>query len=144
MPAAGDLPPAPGAGHGDEGDASFQGPAQEQALPVQPKPADADAAVCEDELSSVIALRAQTSKSDAAGATARAVDGLVTVRPKPEKRKNARERAKEKYANKATTADGTTPDTTAKAKSKVAKKAAAKVKRKEAKAKRAKRKRATA
>ena len=30
MPAASDLTLAPGAGHGDEGDASFQGPAQEE------------------------------------------------------------------------------------------------------------------
>jgi len=122
----------------------LQGPAQEQALPAQPKPANADAAVCDDELSSVIALQVQTSKPDAAGAAAREADGLVTVRPKPEKRKNARERAKEKYAGKDTTEDGTTPGTTAKAKSKVAQKAAAKAKRKEAKAERAKQKRATA
>ena len=121
-------------------------------LPAQPKPtnkptnkpANADAAVCEGVPSSVVELKAQTLTSEAAGATARAADGLVTVRPKPEKRKNFRERAKEKYANKDTTEDGTTPDTTAKAKSKVAKKAEAKAKRKEAKAKRAKQKRAAA
>jgi hypothetical protein len=53
----------------------------------------------------------------------------VTVRPKPEKRKNARARAKEKYAKADTSKDGTTPDTTAKAKSRVAKKVEAKAKR---------------
>jgi hypothetical protein len=67
--------------------------------------------------------------SEAAGATARAADRLVTVRPKPEKRKNARARAKEKYAKADTSKDGTTPDTTAKAKSRVAKKVEAKAKR---------------
>ncbi len=47
---------------------------------------------------------------------------MSTAHPKPEKRKNAKERAKEKYA-KDDTKDGTTPDMTAKAKSKVATKA---------------------
>ena len=72
----------------------------------------------------MIALAARTAKPAAADETAvtRAAGGLVTVRPKPEKRKNAKERAKEKYAKKGTK-DGTTPDTTAKAKSKVATKA---------------------
>jgi hypothetical protein len=72
---------------------------------------------------SVIELAAMTTKLKAAEETAvpREGDGLVTVRPKPEKRKNAKERAKEKYAKKETK-DGTTPDTTAKAKSKVEKK----------------------
>lgn len=57
----------------------------------------------------VIALAARAD--EAAEAVARPADGLVTVRPKPEKRKNAKERAKEKI-----TRDGTTP-MTAKAKS---------------------------
>ncbi len=127
-------------------------------LPASPKPTHAeepthaDTAICDVAPSPVIALEAQTSTPGAAGTTARAADGLVTVRPKPEKRKNARERAKEKYANKDTAEDGTTPDTTAKAKSKADKqadnkadrKAAAKAKRDEAKAKRAKQKRAAA
>ena len=50
----------------------------------------------------------------------------MTVRPKPEKRKNYKERAKERTKERAkekdfkkSTEDGTTPDTTAKAKSKV-------------------------
>jgi len=67
----------------------------------------------------VIELAARTTKPKAAEVTAvpREGDGQVTVRAKPEKRKNAKERAKEKYAK-----GGTTPDTTAKAKSKVEKK----------------------
>jgi hypothetical protein len=81
----------------------------------------------------VIELAARVPKPAAAAATAvpRAAEGLVTVRPKPEKRKNAKERAKEKYAKK-NTKDGTTPDTTAKAKSKVDKKAESKAKKSKA------------
>ena len=81
----------------------------------------------------MIALAARTKKPAAAEATAvmRKAEALVTVRPKPEKRKNAKERAKEKYAKK-NTKDGTTPDTTAKAKSKVAKKAESKAKKSKA------------
>ena len=76
----------------------------------------------------MIELVARTKKPEAAEATAvpRQAEGLVTVRPKPEKRKNAKERAKEKYAKKNAkkdTKDGTTPDTTAKAKSRVDSKA---------------------
>ena len=88
--------------------------------------------------SPIIALETRrTKKSAAAEATAvpREAEGLVTVRPKPEKRKNAKERAKEKYAKKnveKNTKDGTTPDTTAKAKSKVAKKAESKAKKSKA------------
>jgi hypothetical protein len=103
------------------GDALQQGPAQERTLPAQPKPAkpDSDTATSEDVPSSVIELAAVTTKLKAAevAAVPREVDGLVTVRPKPERRKNAKARAKEKY-----TKDGATPDTTAKAKSKVASK----------------------
>ena len=131
-PAASVSELAPGAGHGGEGDASFQGSAQEkdqaqiEALPAQPKPANPDAdtvtletAMPEAAPSSVIELAAVTAKLKAAEVTAipREGDGLVTVRAKPERRKNAKERAKEKYAAKG----GTTPDTTAKAKSKVEK-----------------------
>ena len=130
---------APGAGHGDEGDASFQGPAQEQTLPAQPKstnpekPANLEAAASEDAPSCVIELAARTTKPEAAEASSvtREAEGLVTVRPKPEKRKNAKERAKEKYAKKGTE-DRTTPDTTAKAKSKVDKKAQTKAKKSKA------------
>lgn len=82
----------------------------------------------------MIALEGRTTKPEAAGTTAatRKAGGLVTVRPKPEKRKNFKERAKAKYAKK--TEDGTTP-MTAKAKSKVDKKADAKVKRSDKKSK---------
>jgi hypothetical protein len=203
---------SPGAGHGEEGDASSQGPAQEadqtriETLPVSPKSANANkptntnkptyadaTAKCEpvvaadivadlaadlvvDLPNAVIALEPRmpgtaagrarapasrsgdlvtvrakpekrknaqqrakernerrnaernmqptTDKPDAAeGTVASAVTGgLATAHPKPEKRKNAKERAKEKYA-KAKAADGITPDMTAKAKSKVGAKA---------------------
>jgi hypothetical protein len=148
-PAANDLTLAPGAGHGAEGDASDQGPAQERLspLPEQPKPANPDTAISGSEMksdsapSSVIELAARIKKADAADASAAAPGGLVTVRPKPEKRKNARERAKEKiekrnkdkFAKSETKddtkngiKDGTTPAMTATAKSEVATKEAAK------------------
>jgi hypothetical protein len=75
----------------------------------------------EDAPSAVIALAAATAKRMTAEVTAvpRQGDGLVTVRPKPERRKNARERAKER-AKETSAKGGTTPDTTAKAKSKAA------------------------
>ena len=85
---------------------------------------EADVATSGDRPGTVIALASLKTNAAAADATAapRQADGLVTVRPKPEKRKNykerAKERAKEKYAKKSTEG-GTTPDTTAKAKSKV-------------------------
>ena len=130
---------APGAGHGDEGDASFQGPAQEtdqaqiEALPAQPKPTKPEVENTDDAPGAVIELAVRTKKPASAEATAvlREAEALVTVRPKPEKRKNAKERAKEKYAKK-NTKDGTTPDTTAKAKSKVDKKAETKAKKSKA------------
>src|SRR5665647_2492635 len=140
MPAASDLTLAPGAGHGDEGDASFQGPAQEQdqahALPAQPKPTHAEklatpeAVTSADAASSVIELKARTTKAKTAAVPAvnRETGGLVTAHPKPAKRLNAKERAKEKYAKKRTenrTEDRTTPNTTAKAKSKAKKSKAA-------------------
>jgi len=154
-PAASDLTLAPGAGHGDEGDASFQGPAQEEALSAQPKPTNAEATA--DEAGSVIPLAARIAKTETGIMTAREPDRVMT-RPKPEKRLNARDRAKNrKAADEAApaapevsglshpkpekrknakerakekyarkdTADGTTP-TTAKAKSKVETKAKAK------------------
>lgn len=142
-PAASESTLAPGAGHGDEGDASFQGPAQEtdqaqiETLPAQPKPTKAEVENSDDASGAVIEFAARMPKPAAAEATAvpREVEGLVTVRPKPEKRKNAKERAKEKYAKKnveKNTEDGTTPTMTAKAKSKVAKKADAKAKKSKA------------
>ena len=50
-------------------------------------------------------------------AVAREVESIVTVRAKPEKRLNAKERARAKLKN-SSAKDGTTPDTTAKTKSK--------------------------
>ena len=90
-PAASQSTLAPGAGHGGEGDASLQGPAQEERItpqPEQPKPTNAS--------NSIIALR--TVKSAAGETTAATHDssGLVMTRPKPEKRKNAKGRAKER------------------------------------------------
>ena len=79
----------------------------------------------------MIELAAQIKKAERADTAVVEGESLVTVRPKPEKRKNAKERAKEKYAKKATK-DGTTPDTTAKAKSKVDKKAQTKAKKSKA------------
>ena len=134
-PAASSLTLAPGAGHGDEGDASLQGPAQEKELPASPKPTQADAAIFAGEPSgessgepSVIALAAKLAKPEAANeiAVARETSGLVTVRAKPAKRLNAKERAK------ANAKDGITPEMKAKAKSKAEAKAAAKAKRKKA------------
>ncbi|MEX0751411.1 MAG: hypothetical protein WD073_00600 [Xanthobacteraceae bacterium] len=121
-PAASNSTLVPGAGHGDEGDASFQGPAQEQieTLPEQPKPTHAEVAVSDDAPGSVIELH--TAKSAAADTTpvTRAASGLVTTRPKPAKRLNAKERAKAKFKTKSAE-DGTRPDMTAKAKSKAEK-----------------------
>jgi hypothetical protein len=139
-PAASDLTLAPGAGHGGEGDASFQGPAQEEALSAQPKPTNAkvptNVEAATDEAGSVITLAARTAKPEVVEMAARETGGLVMTRPKPEKRKNAKERAKEKYAKK-DTADGTRP-MTAKAKSKVEAKAEAKKIKKAKKAKQSK------
>jgi hypothetical protein len=87
----------------------------------------------EDAPSSVIALAAVTTKRKAAEVTAvpREVDDLVTVRPKPEKRKNAKERAKERAKEKHAK-EGTTPATTAKAKSKAATRPKSKAKKSKA------------
>jgi hypothetical protein len=138
----------PGAGDG-EGDASFQGPAQEdtqaqiEALPAQPKPANSEPAAADqsgsadNEPGAVIALAARMEKADAARVSAAPAGrgGLVTVQPKPAKRKNARERAREKYAKGSngslgsageSAEDGTTPVMTATAKYKADAKAEAK------------------
>jgi hypothetical protein len=97
-PAASNLTLAPGAGHGDEGDASFQGPAQEEALSAQPKPTNAkvptNAEAAIDEAGSVITLAARVAKPEMAGKAARGTGGFVMTRPKPEKRLNAKDRAK--------------------------------------------------
>lgn len=151
-PAASIASLATGAGYGEAGDAPFQGPAQPQidneTRAVSPKPANLpineetaheasadDAAIADAETAipgAVVALAAGQSRK---------ADGLVTVRPKPEKRKSAKERAKEKAKGKAAVAgdqDGTTP-TTAKAKSGVAAKAEKKAEKKaEARAKKGK------
>jgi hypothetical protein len=107
-PAASDLPLAPGAGHGGEGDASLQGPAQEEVLPASPKstnkptnkptqelPINLETATNTDDASStVIALAARFMKPEGDETNAREAGGLVTVRAKPEKRLNAKDRAK--------------------------------------------------
>ncbi len=97
-PAASDLTLAPGAGHGDEGDASFQGPAQEEVLSAQPKPTNAkvptNPKVATDEAASVITLAVRIAKPEVVETTARKTSGLVMTRPKPEKRLNAKDRAK--------------------------------------------------
>ena len=148
-PAASDLPLAPGAGHGGEGDASLQGPAQEtdqeqiETLPAQPKPTkmptqettqettQAETTTSANQPSSVIELKSRIRKPKAAAVAAVATEGagLATAHPKPAKRKNARERAKDKYA-KARTEDGTTPTMTAKAKFKAERMAANKAEKK--------------
>ena len=139
---------APGAGHGEAGDAPFQGPAQEDVLSIQPKPTNAkptqkptNAEVSHD--APVIEL-ARAVKSE----TVETRDsGLVMTRPKPEKRKNFKERAKAKFAKKdskeKTAEDGTTPMTAtakseAEAKAKAERKAEVKVAAKAAKAERKK------
>ncbi len=130
-------------------------PAQEaiDTLSVWPKPANIEAANIEaaniepaeietdtkletelatsgDRPGTVIALASLKTKAEVADMTAapRQADGLVTVRPKPEKRKNYKERAKERIKERAKETNfkngaegGTTPDTTAKAKPKVPK-----------------------
>jgi hypothetical protein len=132
-PAAGELTPAPGAGHGGEGDASLQGPAQEpiETLPELPKPtnpietataarADVTESVAEQETNaasaSIIVLRPNQPEIDSEAA------GIALAHPKPEKRLNAKQRAQAKLKGKSATEksakDGTTPDTTATAKSK--------------------------
>jgi hypothetical protein len=122
---------APGAGHGGEGDASLQGPAQEDVLSAQPKPTNAKTTNPE------IAIFAAVPRDS----------GLVMTRPKPEKRKNFKERAKAKFAKKdskeKTAEDGTTPMTAtakseAEAKAKAERKAEVKVAAKAAKAERKK------
>ncbi len=142
-PAASDSALAPGAGHGDEGDASSQGPAQEkiekaqtEALPAQPKPAHAQAADLQarseiEPKMDAVELKTETGSKVVSLPTPRETkkaDVTVTSIAKPAKRKNAKERARDKMRNK-TAEGGTRPDMTAKAKSKAEK---AKVKRKSA------------
>ena len=103
-PAASDLPLAPGAGHGGEGDASLQGPAQEEVLSVLPKSANE---ISTNEVSTkletatntddgtVIPLVARIAKPETEE-TKHETSGLVMTRPKPEKRLNAQQRAKAK------------------------------------------------
>jgi hypothetical protein len=131
-PAARELAQASGAGHGEAGDAPSQGPAREEVLSAQPKSANPD------------------KPTDAKIAIFEAVprdNGLVTTRPKPEKRKSAKERAKAKFAKNdakdkdKTAEDGTRPMTaTAKseAEAKAERKAEVKVAAKAAKAERKK------
>jgi hypothetical protein len=139
------VTPAPGAGHGGEGDASPQGPAQdgrhfaqnalpqsEQPKPTHPEePADADASAARPPIEAAGEPRRPevTGENCAvvslpAPRKAKTADVTVTRIPKPAKRKNARQRAKEKMTGKPAE-DATTPDTTAKAKSKAGLKKAA-------------------
>ena len=70
--------------------------ATDQELAIEPTQADIDAANAA--LNSVIELKARKARADVAetGGVTREADGLVTVRAKPEKRKNAQQRAKER------------------------------------------------
>jgi hypothetical protein len=124
-PAASDVALAPGAGHGAEEII--------ETIPAQPKPTKeptnklnkaGDVAKPEASIAAgaVIDLKSRMRKPKAADVSAVAADAgaLATAHPKPEKRKNAKERAKAKYAKPAPE-DGTTP-MTAKAKSQVDKK----------------------
>jgi hypothetical protein len=123
-PAARGLTQATGAGHGEAGDAPSQGPAREDVLSAQPKsanskkPAKLETAKTEKLAISftapVIELTAVAKPE-----TAETRDtGLVMTRPKPEKRKNAKERAKDKFAkDKEKTAEDRTRPMTATAKS---------------------------
>ena len=98
QPAASQSTLAPGAGHGGEGDASLQGPAQDERQdlqeeapqPEQPKPTNASSDA------SIIALRVAKRDADDTTAATHESSGLVMTRPKPEKRKNAKERAKDR------------------------------------------------
>jgi hypothetical protein len=119
--------------------------AEIETLPEAPKATKetTEAELSGDAAGAVIAFagRVREADTDESPTAARAND-LVTVRAKPEKRKNYKERAKAKFAkddSKEDTVDGTTPDTTATAKSaviekaKAEKKAKAKVERQKAK-----------
>ena len=126
-----------GAGHGKASDAPSQGPAQERLSPqsVQPKPTNSEAVVSDG--APVIDLAARPTKPEAAETVTREAGSLVMTRPKPEKRKNAKQRAQEKYAKAKDAKDGTTPMTATakseaetKAKAKAASKAAGKAERK--------------
>jgi hypothetical protein len=146
-PAARELAQASGAGHGEAGDAPSQGPAREEVLSAQPKSANPDKPANSkpnDAKSAPVIELARAVKSEAAEAREA---NLVTSRPKPEKRKNAKERAKAKFAGNdakdkdKTAEDGTRPMTaTAKseAEAKAERKAETKVAAKAAKAERKK------
>jgi hypothetical protein len=86
---------------------------------------------------------ARVVKAETAETVTREANSLVMTRPKPEKRKNAKEWAKVKFAKDKTAKDGTTPMTATaksgaetKAKVKAARKAAAKAAKAERKAQR--------
>jgi hypothetical protein len=125
------------------GDVSFaKEPAQAaiDTLSEAPKATEETAEAPDNAASAVIAFADRIKDAEAieTPAAARAND-RVTVRAKPEKRKNYKERAKAKFAkddSEDNTKDGTTPDTTATAKSEVMEKAKEKAKvEKKAKAK---------
>jgi membrane protein involved in colicin uptake len=137
---------APGAGHGEAGDAPSQGPAREEVLSASPKSANPDK-LATSSTAPVIEL-AHVVKPE----TVETRD-LVTTRPKPEKRKNAKERAKDKFSKDKTAEDGTTPmtvtakseaDVKAKAERKAETKAASKAAKAERKRNRSAGKRAAA
>jgi len=86
---------------------------------------------------------ARVVKAETAETVTREANSLVMTRPKPEKRKNAKERAKAKFAKHKTAKDGTTPMTATaksgaetKANAKAASKAATKAAKAERKARR--------
>lgn len=163
------MTPAPGAGHGDEGDASFQGPAQvaTETLPEWPKPTkqattnkpahasasieareDTATAAIKDASASIIVLRPDQPVIDSEAAGQQT--DVALAHPKPSRRLNAKQRAQAKLkgnsAKENSARDGTTPDTTATAKSKAEAKveAKAKAKAKKANAKKAKAEKAKA
>ena len=134
---------ATGAGHGEAGDAPSQGPARKDVLSAQPKSANPEKLAFSStapviELAHVVKPETVETRDTS----------LVMTRPKPEKRKNAKERAKAKFAKKDSTKDKTAEDGTrpmtatakseaeAKAERKVETKVAAKAAKAERKAKR--------
>jgi hypothetical protein len=127
---------ATGAGHGKAGDTPSQGPARDDDHPAQPKSANPERPAISStapviELAHVV--KPETVETRDAG--------LVMTRPKPEKRKNAKERAKAKFTKDKTAEDGTRPMTAtakseAETKAKAERKAATKAAKAERKSKR--------
>lgn len=102
------MVPSLGAGEEPKGDAFavFPAEARREPAPEVPKPTFVDAAVAGDATRSIVALAERRAVNlDAGETTMRAAAGRVTVRPKPEKRKNFKERAKDRTKGKADVAD---------------------------------------